>query len=32
MVGDNEAIDDTILSLKNIWLVLKVVEGLQNYL
>ena len=32
MIGDKTAIDDAILALKNKGLVLKVVEGLQDYL
>ena len=32
MTGNNATIDDTILALKNKWLVLKIVEGLQDYL
>ena len=32
MIGDMEAIDDTICALKSKGLVLKIVEGLQDYL
>ena len=32
MTGDIEAIDNTITALKENWLVLKVVEGLQDFL
>ena len=32
MIGDKAAIDDAMLALKSKWLVLKVVEGLQDYL
>ena len=32
MIGDNDKIDDTIEALKNKGLVLKIVEGLQDYL
>ena len=32
MIGNNAAIDDAILALKNKGLVLKIVEELQDYL
>ena len=32
MIGDGEAIDDVIATLKNNGLVLQTVEGLQDYL
>ena len=32
MIGDIATINNTIEALKNKWLVLKIVEGLQDYL